>query len=436
MSDVLIVEDDVILREALAETMNLAGHSWLAAKDGMEALAILEQCAPAIVLSDVRMDRMNGQQFLLEIQKRNPGVPVILMSAYASVEDAVLAIRHGAVDYLQKPFSVASLTEKINQYIKKISAEDKLPVATDPKSQALLDMALRVAESDVGVMITGESGTGKEVLAHFIHDHSPRKHHPFIAINCAAIPEQMLEATLFGYEKGAFTGAYKSTPGKFEQAQHGTLLLDEVSEMSLPLQAKLLRVLQEKEVERIGSNKMVNLDVRVLATSNRHLADEVQAGRFREDLYYRLNIFPLHWLPLRERVSDIIPMANYLIAKRCQGTRPVVPVLSERAMQVLLNYTWPGNARELDNVIQRALVLQTQGIIEPEHLQLGEVKAITDLVSLPSDTTNLQRHEFEVIQQTLNRLKGNRQQVAAALGVSERTLRYKLAKMREEGYVV
>ncbi|MDI9817654.1 MULTISPECIES: sigma-54 dependent transcriptional regulator [unclassified Legionella] len=434
MSDVLIVEDDPVLREALTETMHLAGHSYLAAKDGREALAMLDRHNPAIVLSDIRMDKLDGQQLLAEIQRRNPGVPVILMTAYGSVEDAVTAMRNGAVDYLQKPFSAHALTEKINRYIKPLFEEDSQPVAQDPKSQALLSMALRVAQSDVGVMISGESGTGKEVLAHFIHDHSPRKQHPFIAINCAAIPEQMLEATLFGYEKGAFTGAYKSTPGKFEQAQGGTLLLDEVSEMSLALQAKLLRVLQEKEVERIGANKLIQLDVRVLATSNRKLLDEVSAGRFREDLYYRLNVFPLHWLPLRERICDIIPLANYLIRRHCQNN-PVIPVLSEEAKQVLLEYSWPGNARELDNVVQRALVLQTQGMIESSHLQLTNTMDERIAEGKP-EGKSLQNHEFELIQQTLKEHDGNRQQVAAVLGVSERTLRYKLAKMREEGYAV
>ncbi|MCC5016170.1 MULTISPECIES: sigma-54-dependent transcriptional regulator [unclassified Legionella] len=437
MSDVLIVEDDPVLREALAETMNLAGHSYLAAKDGKEALAMLERHSPAIILSDVRMDKIDGQQLLAEIQRRNPGVPVILMTAHGSVEDAVAAMRHGAVDYLQKPFSAHALTEKINRYIKPVILEDdSQPVAQDPKSQALLSMALRVAQSDVGVMISGESGTGKEVLAHFIHDHSPRKQHPFIAINCAAIPEQMLEATLFGYEKGAFTGAYKSTAGKFEQAQGGTLLLDEVSEMNLGLQAKLLRVLQEKEVERIGANKLINLDVRVLATSNRKLLDEVKAGRFREDLYYRLNVFPLHWLPLRERICDIIPLANYLIRRHCQNNQPLIPSLSDEAKQALLEYSWPGNARELDNVVQRALVLQTQGIIEVPHLQLPMQGVDEPRVVKKVDSKNLQNHEFELIEQTLKEYDGNRQKVAAVLGVSERTLRYKLAKMREEGYVV
>lgn len=436
MSHVLIVEDDPVLREALAETMTIAGHTYITAKDGKEALTLLELHNPAVVLTDIRMDKLDGNQLLAEIHKKRPGLPVILMTAYGSVEDAVNAIRHGAVDYLQKPFSAQVLTEKINQYIK-VDVEDSAdPIAQDPKSQALLTMALKVAQSDVGVMISGESGTGKEVLAHFIHDHSPRKKQPFIAINCAAIPEQMLEATLFGYEKGSFTGAYKSTAGKFEQAQGGTLLLDEVSEMSLSLQAKLLRVLQEKEVERIGASKMISLDVRILATTNRQLKDEVQAGRFREDLFYRLNIFPLQWHPLRERKNDIIPLANYLIRKHCQHRQPIVPVISPTAQKLMLSYPWPGNARELDNVIQRALVLQTMGIIEADHLQLSLTSTMSPETSSAASSKNLQIHEFELIEKTLLEHEGNRQQVAALLGVSERTLRYKLAKMREEGYVV
>lgn len=436
MSHVLIVEDDPVLREALAETMTIAGHTYITAKNGQEALALLELHHPAVVLTDIRMDNMNGNQLLHTINKNKPDIPVILMTAYSSVEDAVLAIRHGAVDYLQKPFSAQTLIEKINQYIKVIDVTDgDQPVAQDPKSQALLSMALKVAQSDVGVMISGESGTGKEVLAHFIHDHSSRRKHPFIAINCAAIPEQMLEATLFGYEKGSFTGAYKTTAGKFEQAQGGTLLLDEVSEMPLSLQAKLLRVLQEKEVERIGANKMISLDVRILATTNRCLKDEVQAGHFREDLFYRLNIFPLQWHPLRERKSDIIPLATYLIRKHCNHKQPIIPAISAGAQKMMLDYPWPGNARELDNVIQRALVLQVSGVIDEEHLQLTIDKKVEPSAAGMA-AKSLQINEYELIEKTLKEHVGNRQKVAAVLGVSERTLRYKLAKMREEGYVV
>lgn len=438
MSDVLIVETDPVLLDALAETMNLAGHSYLAAKDGKEALRMLESEKPAIVISNVSMDKIDSQQLIDEIQKRNPDVPIILMSGQRPDKNSIICAKEqGAVDYLHQPFSAEALTAKINSYINPISVEDdSLPVAKDPKSQALLSMALRVAQSDVGVMISGESGTGKEVLAHYIHDHSPRKSKPFIAINCAAIPDQMLEATLFGYEKGSFTGAYKATPGKFEQAEGGTLLLDEVSEMPLILQAKLLRVLQEREVERIGSNKLIHLNVRVLATSNRKLLDEVKAGRFREDLFYRLNVFPLHWLPLRERIHDIIPLANYLIRKHCQQTKMAHPSFTKAAEEALLKHNWPGNARELDNVVQRALVLRTDETIDVLHLQLPTIETVKAPSGIKNDNRSLQNHEYDFIEATLKEHQGNRQKVAAALGVSERTLRYKLAKMREEGYIV
>jgi two-component system response regulator FlrC len=439
MNQVLIVEDDSILREALAEIIMLAGHTYLTANNLQETLSLLELHNPAVILSDTRIDKANGRILLQEVQKRNPGTPVILMAQNGSIDGAILAVRQGAADYLQKPFSAQLLTDKINPFIRlDLTPDNGDPVAQDAKSQALLSMALKVARFDVGVLISGESGTGKEVLAHYIHDHSSRKKQPFIAINCAAIPEQMLEATLFGYEKGAFTGAYKSTPGKFELAQGGTLLLDEVSEMTLGLQAKLLRVLQEKEVERIGANKMISLDVRIIATTNRLLEEEIAAGRFREDLYYRLNVFPLKWLPLRERANDILPLANYLIRKHCQNKPQGIPQISKAAELLILGYSWPGNARELDNVIQRALVLQTDGIIDAEHLQLQTInsKPQVEIKPVIIGKKGLQQHEYAFIEQTLKENVGNREMVANLLGVSGRTLRYKLAKMREEGYLV
>lgn len=437
MNQVLIVEDDPILCAALAEIIEMAGHNYLTANTLQETLSLLELHHPAVILGDTSIDKANGKLLLQEIQKRNPGTPVILMAENGTIDGAILAMRQGAADYLQKPFSAQVLTAKINPFVRlDIAPDNGDPVAQDAKSQALLSMALKVAHFDVGVLISGESGTGKEVLAHYIHDHSSRKKKPFIAINCAAIPEQMLEATLFGYEKGAFTGAYKSTPGKFELAQGGTLLLDEVSEMSLPLQAKLLRVLQEKEVERIGANKMTSLDVRILATTNRLLKDEIAAGRFREDLYYRLNVFPLQWLPLRERINDILPLANYLIRKHCQNKLQGIPQISHAAQQIMLTYSWPGNARELDNVVQRALVLQTDGIIDAEHLQLELLGKLCEIKIIPKGKKDLQDHEYAFIEQTLKENVGNREAVANLLGVSGRTLRYKLAKMREEGYLV
>jgi len=437
MNQVLIVEDDNTLRQALVDTVDLAGHTCMAAGNGQEAIDYLEINKPAVVVSDVRMDGIDGHQLLREIQKKTPGIPVILITAHGTVNDAVDAMRCGAVDYLLKPFEPSDLIKKIEHFMRyDENQSEKKPIAEDPKSQELLSLAEKVANSDATVMISGESGTGKEVLAQFIHSHSPRKDKPFIAINCAAIPEQMLEATLFGYEKGAFTGAYKSMPGKFEQAQEGTLLLDEISEMDLALQAKLLRVLQEKEVERIGGTKTIPLNVRVLATSNRNMREVVSQGKFREDLYYRLNVFPLHWIPLRERPQDIIPVAEYLISLHWDDKNPMIPKLTEGAIAAMAQYNWPGNAREMDNVIQRALILQNGGQIEAEDLHLPKQQRTKQSGEDKSLTKNLQTHEFELIEKVLQQASGSRQQAAKILGISERTLRYKMAKMRNEGFSV
>lgn len=369
MNNVLIVEDDNSLRDALVDTLELANFIVKAAKNGEDALVVLNEFLPDMVVSDIRMDKMGGHSLLKALNKKIPGTPVMLITAHGTIDDAVVAMRCGAVDYLMKPFEPKTLIEKINQYAL-TQQETNSPIAKDIKSQELLALAFRVARSDATVLISGESGTGKEVLAQYIHHHSLRSTGPFIAINCAAIPEQMLEATLFGYEKGAFTGALKSTPGKFEQAEGGTLLLDEISEMDLNLQAKLLRVLQEREVERLGSHKTIPLDVRILATTNRNMKSEIVNGRFREDLYYRLNVFPLHWQPLRERINDIVPLANYLIERHHRAQKSPIPKLCKKAQDALERYSWPGNTRELDNVIQRALILcQGLEIIE-EDLQL------------------------------------------------------------------
>ena len=332
-------------------------------------------------------------------------------------------------------------------------------VAVALPSRRLAALARRVAASDCTVLIAGESGTGKEVLARFIHRSSPRANQAFVAVNCAAIPENMLEAILFGHERGAFTGAHAGHAGKFEQAQRGTLLLDEVTEMPLGLQAKLLRVLQEREVERIGGRAPLALDVRVLATTNRNLRAEVAAGRFREDLYYRLNVFPLSTSPLRERRDDVLPLAMRLLTSRCRaGER--IPALSADAAHLLLTYPWPGNVRELDNVMQRALILCNGAIIDAEHVHLegpaaqwasasGQkeeaVRARTDVLSSParaqSSEPSALSHSLSVTERDLilnaaQLDQGNRQAMAKRLGVSPRTLRYKLAKLREAGVEV
>lgn len=446
---ILLVEDDRALREALADTLELGGYAYRAMASAEAALEAMREEAFALVVSDVNMPGMDGHALLRLIRQRHPQVPVLLMTAFGAVERAVDAMRQGAVDYLLKPFEPEALLNLIAQHACGWpgEAEQSGPVASAPVSRQLLELAARVARSDSTVLISGESGTGKEVLARYIHQQSPRASGPFIAINCAAIPENMLEATLFGHEKGAFTGAVAAQPGKFELADGGTLLLDEISEMPMALQAKLLRVLQEREVERVGGRKPIALDIRVLATTNRNLQAEVAAGRFREDLFYRLSVFPLAWAPLRERCEDIVPLAERLLSKHGQkmGQRPAR--LSEAARHCLRAHPWPGNVRELDNAIQRALILQQGGLIEPADLCLtGQVGlpvpapvtarpaahvASSEPVAALGD--DLRRREFQLILDTLRAERGRRKETADRLGISPRTLRYKLAQMRDAG---
>ena len=305
---VLIVEDDATLRRALCDTIEFGGYQVVDACNGIEALVHLDRENVDLVISDVQMAEMDGSELLQAVRRRSPQLPFVMMTAHGSVRDAVQAMRDGATDYLQKPFEAAVLLDMVSRMESQIPVLDSDDiVAEDPASKRILEICHRVAVSDATVLMSGESGTGKEVLARAIHRYSSRVDGPFVALNCAAIPENMLEAILFGYEKGAFTGAYQARPGKFEQANGGTLLLDEISEMALDLQAKLLRVLQEREVERLGGSKLIDLDVRVVATTNRTLTEEVAAGRFREDLYYRLNVFPILLPPLRDRPADILP---------------------------------------------------------------------------------------------------------------------------------
>ncbi len=434
---VIVVEDDPALREALCATLDLAGYHSLPAGDGMAALSLLERERPALVVSDVQMQPMDGTALLHALRRRRPDLPVVLMTAFGTIRSAVQAVRDGAVEYLAKPFEPAALVGLVSQLLPAAADDADGPVAEDPRSQELLALAARVAHSEVSVLLTGESGTGKEVLARYIHRQSPRAAGPFVAVNCAAIPENMLEATLFGYERGAFTGASNAHPGKFEQANAGTLLLDEISEMPLALQAKLLRVLQEREVERLGAKQAIALDLRVLATSNRDLPAEVAAGRFREDLYYRLAVFPLHIAPLRERPADILPLARRLLARHWRRPTPA-PVLADAAASALVGYAWPGNVRELDNMIQRALILADAGAIEANHL-LGGAQATTAAPAAEPTgelDRDLRSREAELILTALRACGGRRGAAAAQLGISERTLRYKLSQLRDAGFDV
>lgn len=504
--NVLVVEDDNNLREALTDTLQLADYAVIAVNSAEEALKQLALYSDIrMIVSDVNMGGMSGHDLLRCVKQDYPQIPMMLITAYASISESVEAMKQGAVDYLVKPFAPQTLVETVARHLGVAQISGDEPVAMAPSSQQLLRLAQRVAQSDSTVLVVGESGTGKEVLARYIHDHSPRRHQPFIAINCAAIPENMLEAMLFGHEKGAYTGAHTSSPGKFEQANGGTLLLDEISEMDIGLQAKLLRVLQEREVERLGGRKTIKLDVRVIATSNRDMRNEVVAGKFREDLYYRLSVLPLQWAPLRDRMEDIIPLAEKLLQKHAHKQNRRGVNLSPSAQQMLLAYPWPGNVRELDNIMQRALILQPGKTIQAEDLGLGgegtysqsptnysqkpnllqAAQAVSPMVedtsganqpsfaaqafanasfrasqfsvgavnsehlalvsnqpvqhsslNNPALGNDLKQREYEIIMNTLRNERGSRKNTAERLGISARTLRYKIARLREEGYEI
>lgn len=436
---ILVVEDDQALQEALGETLTLAGFRVATCADGNAALTHLASYPTDMVVSDIQMAGMDGNELLGRIRTAYPRIPVLMMTAFGTVQSAVEAIRKGAVDYLVKPFDAHMLVEKVLHHVGNSKTDDSEFIASDPVTKKIVALADRVAGSDATVMITGESGSGKEVIARYIHNHSKRAGKAFVAINCAAIPENMLEATLFGYEKGAYTGAIKSAAGKFEQAQGGTLLLDEISEMNMDLQVKLLRVLQEREVERLGGSRMLTLDVRVLATSNRILREEVAAGRFREDLYYRLNVFPLHLPPLRDRPGDILPLAERMLEAGAGRAGRVTPRLSAPAENALCHYPWKGNVRELDNVIQRAMILQAGNTIEEQDLSF-EIIAVAetgagDQIEIPGDTlgSDLKSREQALILEALQVDNGSRKNAAKRLGISQRTLRYKVARMRDAG---
>lgn len=454
----LVVEDDAGLREALIDTLLLAGYNCSEVDSAEAALVALNTQSFDLVISDIQMGGMSGLTLLQNIKDKYPTLPVLLMTAYATIGDAVSAMRDGAIDYLAKPFSPEVLLNQVSRYAPVNKVESRTPVYGDSSTERLFKLAEKVAASDASVMITGPSGSGKEVLSRYLHDKSARSEQPFVAINCGAIPDTMLESTLFGYEKGAFTGAVQACPGKFEQAQNGTILLDEITEMPLELQVKLLRVLQEREVERLGSRKTIKLNIRVIATSNRDIRKAVDAGTFREDLYYRLNVFPLQWLPLAKRRGDILPLAEHLLMRHALEQSQAIPVLTQDAKALLLAYSWPGNVRELDNVMQRALILCDGETVDPSVLILEDLQFdhICDeqedaLSSLPDngvmvnsdDPENdpdiailgqgLKDQEQKIIIEALHTCQGKRKEVALLLGISPRTLRYKIARMKEQG---
>ena len=441
---ILIVEDDPDVRAMLTRTLGCGGYVVDSAADGSEALDKFRDNRFNLVITDVRLPQMNGLQLLGEIKQAEPHVPVIVITGYGSVQNAVEAMQGGASDYLLKPFSNEALQAAISRAgivsqerssvrpDRGTLATERRIVTRDPQFLSLLKVAGNIAASSATVLVQGESGTGKELLARFIHERGGRRDEPYVAVNCAALPDTLAESELFGHEKGAFTGAVTRKIGKFEAAGRGTIVLDEISEMSPPLQAKLLRVLQERQVDRIGSNRPVSLEARVIAVSNIDLKDAVAAGKFRKDLFYRVNVVPLKIPPLRERREDIQLLARHFCETygRMNGREAVV---SETAMDLLLRHSWPGNIRELENTIERAVLMGEGTEIAPQDLIIDGDDATAGYAGSAHIRAGVTVRDMErkLITTTLQAVNESRSQAAEMLGISIRTLRNKLKEYRE-----
>jgi two-component system response regulator FlrC len=456
---ILLVEDDADLREAISVTLRLGGVDHVAFECAEDALPAIDPEVEQMLVTDFRLPGMNGLQLLAQARDKHPQLPVVVMTAYADTQLAVQALKGGARDFLIKPFMPQQLLEVIARHhpsppAAKTGVEGEI-IASDPAILAVKNRCERVADTGATVLLTGESGVGKDVFAKQIHQLSGRNTKPYVAINCAAIPDNLLESTLFCYEKGAFTGATKAQPGKFEQANGGTLFLDEIGEMPLELQAKLLRVLQDQVVERLGSMRSVHCDVRIVAATNQDLQQRVKDGKFREDLYFRLAVFPIRIPPLRERQQDILPLAEHFLVRygRTMGRQGLK--LSPQSNHALQSYPWPGNVRELENAMQRALLLSDGDLIEPNDIELhGSEPAPTysgpsaqlaangtplayssDNESTTSGAQDMDSIEREHILKVLKQVGGNRKDAVNILGLSERALRYKLKAYKEAGFL-
>lgn len=469
MARILVVDDKEVVRDGVGLTLARSGHGVCPASDGASALEQLDKRRVDLVITDLSMPGMDGLELLHAIRERDEHMPVILMTAYGSIEKAVEAMRAGAWDFVTKPFhgdelqlAVSRALEhgamrKENRTLRAVGQSEEIDmVATAPAMQNVVAQLEVIAEANADVLLTGESGVGKEVAAKWIHEHSPRKDGGFLAVNCAALPGPLLESELFGHEKGAFTGAAERRLGRFELADGGTLLLDEIGELDLTLQSKLLRVLQERTFERVGASRSIRTDVRVIAATNRDLAAEVRAGRFREDLLYRLNVLPVHLPPLRDRREDIIVLADRFLAAAARRDGRAVPSLAADAQQALVSYDWPGNVRELRNICERAAVLcrnsEVSGRVVAPWLggsNIGEEVAveieipaasISESADLPTWVCNGQSKTLEVLERetilaTLEACGGHRQNTARALRIGVRTLGLKLRKWKDEGLI-
>ena len=486
MEPILIVDDEVEMRIAMSETLKHSGYPVEISHNAIDALNKFKKNDYSMVITDMTMPKRSGIELLKDIRKINDALPVLMVTAYGTIETAVEAMKLGAFDYILKPFKFDVFTFVVERALalaeERRSAPQDKPTVTaikeaepvkaareivtaDPGIQQLLGMAENIARSKATVLVQSESGTGKELLARHIHVNSDRSEGPFVAVNCAALPETLLESELFGHRKGAFTGAIQDYKGRFEQANGGTILLDEISELALPLQAKLLRVLQEHEVDRIGGKEPVPVDIRVIATTNRDLFARVEEGKFREDLYFRLNVIPLQLPPLRERKGDIPLLADYFIKRHASRNGRKPAAISSDAMEVLCHYNWRGNIRELENVMERALLLCGDQDVEPNHLLMGQgALTASSLANLgpkkgklgkgkqgrgeakaappPSNGSkglaisvgmSMREAEKKLIFETLRELDGNRTKAAKVLSISIRTLRNKLSEYAAEG---
>ncbi len=441
---ILIVDDEEGMRIALTEALTRTGYRVAGVPNGFEAVRRFQCEKYGLVITDVRMEDGGGMTVLKEVKRVSPQTPVVLITAYGTIDDAVEAMKAGATDYILKPFSLDDLVAVVRRALRVngSAGEGKAHLidnevtkgflVRDSQMRKVVELAESVAPSKSTVLIQGESGTGKELVARFIHERGPRKAMPFVAVNCAAIPENLLESELFGHEKGSFTGAFCRKAGKFELAHLGTILLDEISEMELSLQAKLLRVLQEFEIDRVGGKEPVPVDVRVLATTNKDLKKTVRDGTFREDLYYRLNVIPVRIPSLRERKAEIPLLAEHFIAKHWKHSGSP-PEISEEALASLAEHSWPGNVRELENVIERALLPCRGGVIAAQDVFLDEPH-LPDPTTIPIRAgATVREMEQELIVRTLEETNGNRTHAARALGISVRTLRNKLREYRCAG---
>lgn len=442
--NILIVDDEVEMRIALETTLKREGYKLTLANNGEQALEFLNRNTFDLVLTDIKMPKINGIELLKILKQQSPKTVAIMMTAYGDIDNAVETMKVGAFDYLLKPFSAEILMATVKRAfleenpekpksiqskleIKELPSEKRRIIAQNSEMLELIKFVENISYSKSTILIMGDTGTGKEMFARYIHQMSPRSEKPFMAVNCAALPEGLLETELFGHEKGAFTGAIDRKDGKFELAHKGTLLLDEVTEMSLPLQAKLLRVLQEHEIDKVGGSTPIPIDVRVVATTNRDIRERIRENLFREDLYYRLNVIPLKLIPLRNRIDDIQPLAEHFIKKHTKDLNKNILSIAKETIGLLKKYSWPGNVRELENIIERAILMCQEETLLPSHLFFDEEENESKKSTISTQFSGtIYDMEKELIIQTLEDVNGNKTKAAESLGISIRTLRNKL----------